>query len=210
MKFVINGIGFKTKKALHQYVQKIRDENIEKSKIELQSHIDFLFEFVRLHPEYDEKYGGKNIAEFIVKKNPEFGHYVIFARLDDGNIEDIAMNNVIRGRCSNDKENVLSAFRSRIFSQIDEFKKANQFLCELCSYSSLESREFHVDHVVKFKDLVKNFEEINGTCSELKQHTKARSWYFTNLQYGLAWANFHRDNAVLRMLCAKCNLKLPK
>lgn len=207
MELCINNINFKTKKQLKEHVQKIRDINKNQCVIN-NDDFNFLMEFTSMHPEFEEKYFGRKILGFKVQQNPEFKHYVIYAQLDNGKIEDIAMNNIIRGRCANKKEERDSAYRSAVFEQIREFKATALLVCVQCNHADLDQRNMHVDHFIKFKDIVKEFESMNGVSEDTEQYTKSRQWFFKDLIFRKKFEDFHKQKAILRILCAKCNLTL--
>ncbi len=165
---------------------------------------DFCEVFKR-HPDYPGKFIEMNDVK--IDYNPEFkNQLVVYIIKNNGDIDDVSvMKMCITGK---PKDNLKIAMRVSIQSQIDEYKKNNKIkMCELCGdYEQIEI-DHHSDKM-PFAKLYSDFMEINtlpipNTFDDTTSHLKC----FTSLDYKFEekWIHYHKERAILRMLCRKCN-----
>lgn len=203
----------KLKKAVKEMLKDIGVcDSIKKFHSEKWEEFMYLFE---RHPDYPEKFNG--LTDIKIMYNP------INKQLDpriiksNGDEDDVSLlNKCISGKPSND---LSKAMRNEIYPQIQEFRKnyikENHIMkCELCLCTSLDNKNFDIDHYEpQFVDLQKAF--LNN-WKELVPNTfeagKRRSKIFTNKDndFEQEWSEFHRTNATLRVLCKECNASREK
>jgi hypothetical protein len=174
-----------------------------------QEFLDFCEVFER-HSDYPDKFIG--FVDIKIDYNPEFkSQLVVYILKDNGLTEDVSvMNNCITGKR---KDNFKIAMRVSIQPQIDEYKKNNYIMaCELCG----EHDRIEIDHHSEkspFAKLYIDFMEMNTlpiptSFNDTKSHMKR----FNKLDYKFEekWIQYHKENAILRMLCRTCNNSQPK
>jgi hypothetical protein len=97
------------------------------------------------------------------------------------------------------------AMRNAICDQIEEFRRYAPKVCPCGS-----DGPFHVDHVVFFADLCKQFEEGRDDIPpDVASAYGTSKWFnacFKGGKFAEDWKAYHRENAVLRILCKSCNL----
>ena len=162
---------------------------------------DFM-ELFKEHPEYEIKL--KNVIDLCIVANKRCRKYFEINLIkDDGSFEDISYRCCINKHSPN--SNLLRALRYTIEPQIRDYRNNNELICDFCKSTD----NIQIDHIIFFKDLVKDFllnrtdiptffddNEYNG-CKFKLEDTKIRD----------EWYNFHKQNAKLRCLCSKCNLQ---
>lgn len=104
------------------------------------------------------------------------------AHLLSGDIKVFSWNKCVMNRVETDYSRTRSLMRSLIVSQILEFKKD-----AICCVSCGSVDYLQADHIKPFRDL----------CSEFLLLGKDIS----------CWRSYHKNNASLQILCAKCNFK---
>jgi len=166
----------------------------------------FMYLFKR-HIDYPEKFNG--LTDIKISNNPAYKTQleaiIIKNNGDEDNVS--VLNNCITGK---PKDNLTIAMRNSIYPQIEEFKINSIMECVLCS----DTKNIHIDHYEpQFVDLktefLNNWEELlPNTFEQNKSHSKI----FTNIDnyFEQKWIEFHRTNAILRVLCKKCNLSRKK
>jgi hypothetical protein len=92
------------------------------------------------------------------------------------------------------------ALRDTVEYQIKEFKKKVPQFCEECG----THENLQVDHIIMFKDLVKEFNRnrIPPIAFIEKEHRLS----FHDKEYENEWVTYHKNEATLRILCQKHNL----
>jgi hypothetical protein len=115
------------------------------------------------------------------------------------------------------------ALRNVISDQTTEFKRnasqvnsANNFTCGLCSCTlqNLDSSQVHVDHVIHFQKLVLDFLHVHPeillpTNYTSNFNTSQTEFMLEDAWIGMLFAQYHSQHAILRVLCARCNLTRP-
>jgi hypothetical protein len=172
---------FRTKKDKHSYVKKI------------------IYELGCGYIMPDDEYYDL-FVELVTKKKWEVDYFSIVpnrintktyecqAHLIDGEIKVFSWNKCVMDRVETDYSKVRSSMRSAIVSDILKFKKS-AIMCNLCGSVEL----LHADHVNPFRDLANNFICENGSI--------------VNEGWLNSWVGYHKENAVLQILCASCNYK---
>ncbi len=201
---------FKTQKALTEYTKNtINSIGICSSlKSANQAFYNFLLDLFKRHPDYPHKLMNM-IDIFIVRNKMRASCYELQLRREDGSCEDISWRNCVSGKR---KDDIKAAMRSAVSDQIIDFKKRTLFCCELCGSCEGGSQDFHVDHIIQFSDIRKTFMELHPNRPTKFGSNKYNVACFLpeDAEYERLWQDYHRSNATLRILCAKCNLTRPR
>jgi len=100
--------------------------------------------------------------------------------------------------------------RNSIYPQIEEFKNNSIMECVLC----YNTKNIHIDHYEpQFIDLKTEFLSIwKGPLPNIFEANDSHSKIFNNIdnEFEKSWIEFHKTNAILRVLCKKCNLSRKK
>ena len=93
--------------------------------------------------------------------------------------------------------------RNVINDQIIEYRTAqNKLVCEFCQSTDNP----HVDHIIHFEKLMKDFiKENKAPETFLHECNKKIRFRQEDEAFKTKWQQYHRENATLRILCAKCN-----
>jgi len=137
---------------------------------------------------------------------------------EDGTTEDISLlNKCITCKLDTQKASLASAFRYSIDDQIKAFRKqATATHCELCNcVLSAHSGLVHVDHTVHFEQLVADFLSTYGqplptTFVNSPDDTHRHAFAPNDQQVSNAFYDYHKEHALLRLVCSSCNLSRPK
>jgi len=203
---------FKTQKALKKYVREIVDRIGLCESITTQypqEHLDFCELFTR-HPEYPNKF--LDFVDIFIRYNPVIKtQLVVYIRKANGEIDDVSvLNKCITGK---PKDSLKTAMRVSIQPQIDEYKNANYIRrCELCGVSDRIEIDHHSEKM-PFAKLYVDFMEMNKLPIPTSfNNTKGHIKCFNELDHTFeeTWKQYHKENAILRMLCRKCNRSQPK
>ena len=203
---------FKTQKSLKKYFREIID-NIGVCESVKTNHPQAFSDFCEIfkrHSDYPEKFLGFN--DIKIDYNPYFKNdLVVYIIKNNGDVDDVSvLNNCITGK---PKNNLKIAMRVSIQKQIDEFRNSqNIYICELCNDNERIEIDHHSEKLPFAKlyiDFMKNNTlpiptSFNNTISHMKCFIEADHNFEVN------WLNYHKENAILRMLCRKCNNSQPK
>jgi hypothetical protein len=133
---------------------------------------------------------------------------------NNGEEIDISWQTAIKGKHKSAKSELVSAMRNSINPQIIEFKNNNKKECVLC----FGKNNIHADHhEPQFEELVKNFinlmknQNITIPNNFGDDHsTNIRCFLEDDYMFKNKWIKFHKEKAVLRILCSRCNLTRSK
>jgi hypothetical protein len=198
---------YKTQKSLKEYFREVINQigvcDSVKTK-HLEKYLDFCEVFKR-HPKYPDKFF--NLVDVKIDYNPVYKtQLVVYIIKDNGEIDDVSvLNTCIIGK---NKNNLLVAMRVAIQPQIDEYRLKNRIdLCEKCGSTDRIEIDHHNEKKT-FQMLYCDFMSINdlnipNTFDNTEGHLKC--FKKTDKLFEEKWIAYHRDNAILRMLCRKCN-----
>ena len=170
-----------------------------------------LMELIQRHPDGQAKI--HNVVDFTVQKDwLNKSAFKLSIVRNNNETCSIAWRTCITGKSKSTKELLSSALRYTIGNQIFDFKnKLQQTSCEFCSQVTCD---YHIDHVVHFAKLTSDF---MGTCDAVPQEFATASDGSNRLAFKAqdqdfsdAWSEYHKQHAVLRVLCKTCNLKREK
>lgn len=204
---------FKTKKSMKEFVKNFMYSKLEKNEnlTNKCKEYDFFIELINTNKEEDHN----NISSIRIMHNPSnYKTFHCVIEYEDGKNYPIGFLKLIDRLGNNinkesiDKNNLAQSFRKSIRDQIHEFKSNNKLKCVICDISNLSSKKFHVDHIIKFKHLYKNFMEKGYDIPELECDEVNGGKKFKDIEFTEKWQKYHKKKAELRILCEKCNLSL--
>lgn len=177
-----------------------------------QDYYEILLELCKRHPESEEKL--RDIVDFRIIYNRFSKKYYELNIVKLHNIIiDISWKICISGRERSAQQDLNTAFRVCIIDQINEFRnKSNTTKCSLCQEKITKC---HIDHVIHFQKIVDDFMKIYKfdipTQYDIVNDGSNRIC-FTNRDKNIhdAFYNYHKNYAVLRVLCENCNLTRKK
>lgn len=217
MLFEYKDFKFKTKKEMKEYIRKYMNEKIKDQKTYDIKKDDPIYKLLKKitnnNPDKKELVKEKGIKHFNVCINPvnnkSFHNSIIFK---DDTMVDISFLwcvDLINREPPDETQNKINqCLRKSINSQIEEFKKNTKDKnCQICTKNNCE---YHVDHIIKFRDLAKEFLSLNLNIPEIENDIINGGSKFKNEndEFITKWQIYHKENAKLRILCKKCNLKL--
>jgi hypothetical protein len=177
------------------------------------SHYNTLIEILKRHPDFTSK--TQNMFNLkIVKDAWNTSGLKILIINNDISETDISWKCAITGKHKSDKNKLMSAMRSSVDDQIFEFRKTSSDKCVLC----LNTDKLHVDHIIRFDEIVFNFINIikdknigiPNTFGETDDNTHRRCFLKIDDHFKNKWIKYHYENASLQMLCQTCNLTRTK
>ena len=169
----------------------------------------YLEGFFRKHPKYHEKF--KDYANKMVVKT-KFGSNGVHLVNRNGTHTAISTNFDPDPKAY-ELDRIHQAFRNAIKRQVYQFE-LQTVRCDLCNKKIMSTDKTHVDHVVEFRYLRDTFLEQKSMRVDDVQVGKV---FDNRLKMDLdvitddalrqEWSSFHKQNALLRRVHARCNLK---
>jgi len=159
--------------------------------------VDFLFP---RHPNYPEKTEG--LVDVIIKYN-NFGNLSVYFKKNDNKLEDIsALKKCINGK---NKDNLYIAMRTSIIPQIMDYRNSNpNLICEFCNYNNTIEIDHKEPHFIDlFSGFINEQKYKPNIFSSDKYHRKILTE--KDKDFNEKWINYHKEKAILRPLCKKCN-----
>jgi hypothetical protein len=202
-------------------ITKIGD--VESLKTTHKQHFLFFVELCKRHPDYVQK-NLAGIIDFRISPNVMSKKYKTVTVVRNNYSEcTISCNACISGIGMSNEQKFKEALRNVISDQTTEFKRnasqvnsANNFTCGLCSCTlqNLDSSQVHVDHVIHFQKLVLDFLHVHPeillpTNYTSNFNTSQTEFMLEDAWIGMLFAQYHSQHAILRVLCARCNLTRP-
>ena len=186
----------------------------------------FCHQVLRHHYQYALKVGagvgagvgtgaGTGVAHVEVRTNPSWngatrGFWFV---LTDNTAIDISWVVALQpGGRPTTKNNVTSAARYEVFPQIHAVHADGECgFCPLCNEGMVRGFDLHVDHEVHFDNLLLDWlSQNNLTYEDLEIEDLGLDSRFADRALAEAWQQWHRENAVLRLTHALCNLSRRK
>jgi hypothetical protein len=198
---------FKTKTEITKYFQSYHNSN-EVGTILKGDHKAVMTDLIKKHPNYDKwnvqedvefkidigEYGEK---KYLMKNGNEWQSFSYIKCIKSGSKE----NNI--------KSNVMRAARNAINDQIMEYRENNKendlYKCSTCCKYF---KNIDVDHDFKeltFKTMFNNFMSIKKKEYQSFKLIKNTNGSFFNSIDCNEWCNYHKNQAILRLLCRKCH-----
>jgi hypothetical protein len=170
-----------------------------------------MFDLVKNHPEADEKLAG--VVDFSIRKNKLGNGIALYIINQTPDPLDVSWVSCALRKGKSRKESFNCALRVSIYDQIRDYKAlpdTNTTRCTICLKQELTS--CHVDHVITFKTLVDKFVatqpqqpfEYPTAFTECNDGTNM--YRLTDTVMEKAFQQLHKEDAILRITCAQCNL----
>lgn len=195
MKIVINKFEFNSKKECYKYVQSI----LHKNELTDEDKIFMYHYFKQFNIEFENKFGNQDF-NVIDRRKDEFNNTQFYLTHNDKAIS-ICMNQ------KKDNNNELRmCMRHSITNDIINFKNNSELICVLCG----STNDIQIDHSNFFKNISQEFlKKTKITIPNKFHHSNIGSYSFCKCDkdFEKEWIDYHNKNAVLRVLCKKCNLK---
>lgn len=203
-KYFIGELKFTTKQGCMQYVRN-KINSLGCCEID-KTHNDYEFfsNLIDKHPERDEKIG-LGIDKFIIERNKlNTNSFSIYIKQINGFK---IVFSWVTSAVGNKPNNLLSALRCAIVSQILNFRNNNKHKCVYCG----SKNNINVDHKnPSFKVLSTNFiNQHNNLPTKFDSDIVTNQPIFSNndIALKLEWFNYHKKNATYQILCRTCNIK---
>lgn len=195
---------FRTKGDATKFVSKYLKENTEVPK----EDYPWLLDLFSRHYDWERK--GAEVESIIIDSDGWNGK-CFWLTNKHGYREKISYKKCFSGKRPTKEMLQNIALRYHIKDQIWEFKN-NFFLtqnkCSLCKTEILNDMNTHVDHIIKFRDLVERFlKSCDVKVIETIWNEELDRWILEE-NTRMLWQHFHSKNCELRCLCAPCNLKI--
>jgi hypothetical protein len=177
-----------------------------------------LCDVLRCHPNQESKL--KDMVDILIrpnrlnKKGLEV-HVVKSTGSGKKITEDISWTICVSGRKRSFLRELMSAMRFSIDSQIREYKRSIAPTPLVCVQCNIDNRPVHVDHVVHFEKLAKEFLDTTSQnhpidlCSA-SDGSNRRDFLNRDNLFAEEWKAYHKQHAMLRILCDHCNLTRTK
>ena len=208
---------YKTQGEFERYVKKIIYKDIgicNDIKNTYPKKYNLLIKILERHPEFNSKTENMCNIKIVCDTLNKQALKVLIIK-NDREI-DISWRCAITGKHKSKKSELTSALRSSIQKQIYEFRRENNNkYCELCG----SNKKLHVDHNDEvgsaFDELVLKFTKtynikIPNKFGETNDNTHRRCFLEKDNFFKDKWVEFHRQKAILRMLCRTCNINRKK
>jgi hypothetical protein len=194
----IGNFTFRTQKDLNETLTEIR----ESLKCFYRNSQEYkLLEYVFLI-NFSAVYDVENIEYFYSKKDNN-GFRMIAVTTDKQSIP-FKTSKITLNTESLHRTRINNYFRRHIRNQIEDYRKnINDFdcFCRHCQ-KTLTKKEMEIDHLFFFKDIVRDFMDSNKHL-DFKRFEPTKG--FEDKKIIEMFKGFHRDYAILRPLCKKCN-----
>ncbi len=213
---------FATKKNCEEYVRDLVN-NLPINELITPGNATFVF-LKHLLSRHNEKHIYVNqVRFFVVRTNKVFKSRTLYFK-SDSLYDSFSWNHCVRNTSPSPQTKTSQVFqkalRSAIIRQTQHYKKSHRtcegdWTCSSCGVVVRESKNAHVDHVVEFSTLVKEF------TSSLPARLDIGTLRFSKCPISLIreleepallqqWRTYHSLNATLQMLCQTCNLSKPR
>ena len=201
-KFVIGRFEFNSKAAATERVRAI----LNREGLDVNDNRELIKELLLMHPRSDEISKYADSIDIRVDASYSGRSRQFFITLHDGSTDAISYKHCIDGKY-NKRQRIINIMRIAIQEQIEIYREDNFKQYDYCPICRNWMSYCHVDHVIKFRDLVSKFMEYKGlTFDSIEFDVKTRQ--FGDAMLIREWREFHAKNAVLRCICADCNIKI--
>lgn len=154
------------------------------------------------HPDYPKKI--ENVVDIAIIKNKITPKYLELQLIKSNGITDNISYIACINKPNKDKS-LKEAMRYAILSQILEFKNKQEHLkCMICK----SGEDIHIDHLILFRNLYNEFIKTRNDIPTtfIENFFNGAQFSPVDIQFENEWKEFHKEKAVLRCLCKKCNL----
>lgn len=212
-KFTLGSVTFKTKKAATDHIREIIANGPVHEPLDDPDGV--LTDLFERHPNYPAKVG-PGIDYFFVAPVP--GSQCLHVMRTDGTSTDFSYKKCLAKNDRYHYNKFAAAARVAILPQIVEYRDA-QFaqgpqVCAISGVPLVPGENVHVDHhEPQFVEILRAF--IDEHEIDPKEHVEPGAdgqvfATFTTPEMEELWAEYHRDRAVLRLLCVEENMRRPR
>lgn len=192
-----------------QYFKNILNKGLcDSLKSERPNDFEELITLFSEHPNAIEK-RVNDLIDIKIVRNPNNYYYEFNIILSDFTINSISYIQCI-DKTQSTNYDLNQAFRTSIRSQTFDFFNQSTKVCVLCG----SKNQCQVDHIILFRYLTKDFLTNKDLLTIPKTFDKNDSHQLIfqekDKQFSDDWFDYHKNNAVLRILCKKCNLSRSK
>jgi hypothetical protein len=216
---IVNGHPFKTKKALREYIRKIRDSYIDRQHLN-EADFEFMLDLLNRHERPEIKIGC-GVKYIYVKTNEVFKHNREFwlVRID-GSETDFSFEICLKHKTKLQK--FKNACRTSVADIVMDFKKdffdsiGEPSVCPLTGGEMAFRKNSHVDHAPPetFDKIVQDFISLNGLDVNEIELLTAEDGRIRNEMVDKTleqqFIKFHNERAKLRVISKLANLSLVK
>jgi hypothetical protein len=208
MKVLLNNLVFNSKKECKDFVRNvIKELNIYEIINLNHKYFNLFMELVKRHPEKENKIG-VGINYFTILLDGYKKKYLSIKRVDNTQC-DISWIKCIDMNTYNFEILLKDAMRFEIREQILEYKFNNPFPRECCKCKKyFNSNDIEIDHYIDFKVLYDNFIKSNPnypTVFDDEPTFNNAVFKLSDKEYADKWSLYHKENAILQLLCKKCH-----
>jgi Protein of unknown function (DUF3223) len=169
----------------------------------------FLMKLLANHAQAEEKVGC-GVARFYLGRSPheQYDQPCFWFERTDGSLGYFSYLAALRGTSSSKYEDFVKALRASVFNQTKAFERASSATHCAISGDTLTGREVHVDHVIPFSFLVKEF--LRLTCIDVSKLNiivaHGFPYWIEDEETRLLWQDFHQEQAQLQLVTAEANM----
>ncbi len=203
---------YTTQDKLKKHFRKKIDKIGKCDSIKTEHPTDYLefCELFKRHSNYPDKF--MDMKDIKIDYNPIYHtNLIVYIIKSNGEIDDVSvLNNCISGK---PKDKLKIAMRVAIQPQIDYFRNIQtKLICEICN----STNKIEIDHHSELQPFAKLYNDFMIT-NKLKIPTEfdntiscLKCFKETDKEFNEQWIKYHKENAILRMLCKECNNLQPK
>jgi 5-methylcytosine-specific restriction endonuclease McrA len=211
-KYFIGEQGFTTKQKCLTYTRDIIKQIGYRKIYNDDIHFKFLCDLLENHTEKEMKIGS-GIDYFELQPHHIFKKPYLLLHRTDNTIIDISYIHCCEFKQRSALQNLNDAMRYAVKNTTIEYKLnllPSVLKCAICKNSSLDYKEYHVDHIYPFSKLQQDFIFSHPsldvpTIFDDSVHDIA-SFRKEDKQFENEWVDYHDLYANLQILCSKCNL----
>jgi len=162
----------------------------------------WIIDLLSRHPRWEEK--SANMADICIYRHTST--YGFGIRKQDGTLEDISYLKCFDGETTHGL--LIKAMRHSINDQIAEYKQSllDELQCNFCK-DGQQKNEMHLDHIIFFIHLVRDFlSENNLKVEDIPTKSTGMDRVICSAEIDNMWKTYHKNRATYQVLCKKCNL----
>jgi hypothetical protein len=177
------------------------------------TYYQFLYDLLQNHTDKENKIG-VGIDHFELTCSLIFKDTLwVIHRIDESSI-DVSYNHCCEFKPRSVTSYLVDAMRYAVKDTTINFKiSQSTLICNICSNSTLDYKEYHTDHIRPFTDLYKQFMTDNILpIPSMFNESECNIYCFKpeDVEFETSWVIFHNNNATLQILCKTCNLRKGK
>ena len=174
-----------------------------------------LIKILERHPNWNSK--SENMRNIKISRNVLNKKALEIHIIKDDEEIDISWRCAITGKDKSKKSELIEAMRVSVIEQTQNFRENSDiYCCELCGNKERLDVDHNDEKNSAFDELAFNFIKENSgikipdNFGELNDGTYRRCFLEKDYVFKETWIKYHRNHAILRMLCHTCNINRPK